>query len=81
MRCNITEVVGRASLLHNVQMTLGLKPQALIRHALLIARKIGPFVIFAAAIHLSGAAAIQDGSGTARTWRLPTKSAKSRFST
>jgi hypothetical protein len=49
------------------QITSGLKPCEVIRPALLIARKIGPAVIFASDIQAHRAVSIQDGPGTVLT--------------
>jgi len=81
MRCDISKVAGRAGLLHNAPDDLGTETARAIRPALLIAREIWPLVIFASAIQVCSAAAIQYGTGTVLTWPpLPTRSAKTQWS-
>lgn len=50
VRCHIGKITGLARLLYNAPDNLGLNPSGAIRPALLIARKIGPSMIFASVI-------------------------------
>ena len=67
MWSHVSEIAVLARLLHNTPDDFGTEPMRAIRPDLLIARKIGPSVIFASVIQFSRATTIQYGTGTVRT--------------
>ena len=80
-RRDVAEIAGLARLFYDASYDFRTKPCVAIRPALLIARKIGPSLIFASTIQVRNAVAIQNGTGTVRTWPpLPTRSAKTQCS-